>query len=41
MGKPLIVVPNPLLMDNHQVELGEQLAQLGHLVRKSDPNGVG
>ncbi|PNH10077.1 UDP-N-acetylglucosamine transferase subunit ALG13 [Tetrabaena socialis] len=31
-GVPLIVVPNPLLMDNHQVELGEQLAALGHLV---------
>ncbi|KAG2497223.1 hypothetical protein HYH03_004812 [Edaphochlamys debaryana] len=31
-GVPLIVVPNPLLMDNHQVELGEQLAAMGHLV---------
>ncbi|GLC43935.1 hypothetical protein PLESTB_000211400 [Pleodorina starrii] len=31
-GVPLIVVPNPLLMDNHQVELGEQLADMGHLV---------
>ncbi|GFR49184.1 hypothetical protein Agub_g11208 [Astrephomene gubernaculifera] len=31
-GVPLVVVPNPLLMDNHQVELGEQLAGMGHLV---------
>ncbi|GIL75478.1 hypothetical protein Vretimale_8113 [Volvox reticuliferus] len=31
-GVPLIVVPNPLLMDNHQVELGEQLAAMKHLV---------
>lgn len=31
--RPLIVVPNPLLMDNHQVELGDQLQSMGHLVR--------
>ncbi|KAG1676748.1 hypothetical protein FOA52_005037 [Chlamydomonas sp. UWO 241] len=32
IGRPLIVVPNPALMDNHQAELGSHLAQLGHLV---------
>lgn len=31
LSKPLIVVPNPLLMDNHQQELGQHLASLGHL----------
>lgn len=29
----LIVVPNPNLMDNHQAELGEHLAAMGHVVR--------
>mmetsp|Transcript_11180 Transcript_11180/g.20233 ORF Transcript_11180/g.20233 Transcript_11180/m.20233 type:complete len:179 (+) Transcript_11180:103-639(+) len=32
LNRPLIVVPNPILMDNHQVELGEQLEEMGHLV---------
>lgn len=32
-GKALIVVPNPLLMDNHQAELGKHLADTGVLVR--------
>ncbi|KXZ41565.1 hypothetical protein GPECTOR_390g204 [Gonium pectorale] len=31
-GVPLLVVPNPLLMDNHQQELGATLAAGGHLV---------
>mmetsp|Transcript_18847 Transcript_18847/g.32188 ORF Transcript_18847/g.32188 Transcript_18847/m.32188 type:complete len:178 (-) Transcript_18847:710-1243(-) len=31
-GRPLLVVPNEKLMDNHQVELAEQLAGMGHLV---------
>jgi hypothetical protein len=31
-GKTLIVVPNPLLMDNHQTELGNHLKALGVLV---------
>ncbi|KAI8998576.1 glycosyl transferase [Trametes punicea] len=31
LGKPLIVVPNPTLLDNHQEELSDALAGLGHL----------
>jgi len=35
-GKALIVVPNPLLMDNHQAELGDHLAEKRWLVRIPD-----
>ena len=29
--KPLLVIPNPTLLDNHQAELSDSLAALGHL----------
>ena len=32
LEKPLIAVPNAILMDNHQAELAEHLAKLGHIV---------
>jgi len=31
MGKPMIVIPNPTLLDNHQEELASELEELGHL----------
>ncbi|KAI0709308.1 glycosyl transferase [Earliella scabrosa] len=31
LKKPLIVIPNPTLLDNHQAELSDALAGLGHL----------
>ena len=29
---PLVVVPNPTLLDNHQVELAEALAEQGYVI---------
>jgi beta-1,4-N-acetylglucosaminyltransferase len=36
---PLLVVPNPALMDNHQIELATLLADRGHVI-KCTPNAV-
>ncbi|KAJ7582867.1 glycosyltransferase family 1 protein [Mycena floridula] len=37
LGKPLIVVPNPTLLDNHQAEIAEALEQLNYL-KSSTPS---
>ena len=31
MGKPMIAIPNPTLLHNHQEELASALEELGHL----------
>jgi UDP-N-acetylglucosamine transferase subunit ALG13 len=33
MDVPLVVVPNPDLLDNHQVELADVLAEQGYVIR--------
>ncbi|KAG6919934.1 hypothetical protein DXG01_013283 [Tephrocybe rancida] len=38
LGKPLLVVVNPTLLDNHQQELASALAGLGHLQYSSIPD---
>ncbi|KAF9069852.1 glycosyl transferase [Rhodocollybia butyracea] len=51
LEKPLIVVPNPTLLDNHQEELAFELQKLGHLesstvsrltqtIQEFDPSGL-
>jgi hypothetical protein len=32
IGVPVIVVPNPTLLDNHQVEFAEVMAKMGYAV---------
>ena len=29
-GKPLIIVPNPTLLDNHQEDMAHAMGSLGH-----------
>lgn len=38
-GRPLLVVTNPALADNHQVELAGAMAALGHLAH-TEPGGL-
>jgi UDP-N-acetylglucosamine transferase subunit ALG13 len=36
-GIPVLAVPNPMLMDNHQQELANTLSRGGYLVRMQSP----
>lgn len=38
LRRPLVVVPNPLLMDNHQAELATKLERMGHLYAATPQN---
>jgi beta-1,4-N-acetylglucosaminyltransferase len=39
-GRPLLVVVNSSLADNHQVELAEAMAARGHILGHCEPNGL-
>lgn len=42
LSAPLIVVPNTTLLDNHQVELAEELARQDYVIhaKLDEPNGL-
>ena len=33
MGVPLVVVPNPKLLDNHQLELAQEMQRQGYVTQ--------